>query len=151
MTDEQRAELRRGIEWLVRVVAASQTLSHADIRGSAVMSWRASYSWCDCHDYQVTARGVSNTATDPPPLTTAQQLALSVLIGDESVTADVLADYLLDQGHEYATACYERGREFGASAERERAKAEGEKSEAELTKQFRTRNNYIPCPVPGFD
>jgi hypothetical protein len=47
---------------------------------------------------------------DRSKLTAAQQLALSVLLGDEMVLPQALADYLLDQGHEYATECYEKGK-----------------------------------------
>lgn len=45
-----------------------------------------------------------------PDLPADKVLALSVLIGDESALPQALADYLIEQGHEYATACYEKGK-----------------------------------------
>lgn len=94
MTDETRSELRRVIEAAVR--AGGADTSFRELPGGAGNYYELSV--------------FSAIVFDRPALTSAQQLALSVLLGDESVVPQVLADYLLDQGHEYATACYERGR-----------------------------------------
>lgn len=56
------------------------------------------------------------TDADHPPLTPGQLLGLAALLKDEAVTPQVLADFLLDVGHEYATAVAERA----AREERER-------------------------------
>ena len=118
VTDETRAELRRGIELILRSVSA----------GYGVKSGRPAYMLSGGYAHNLYTDRIPNgiECHNFPPLTTAQQLALSVLIGDESVLPQALADYLLDQGHEYATAVRdaERGRIAGilhdtASAARE--------------------------------
>lgn len=46
-----------------------------------------------------------------PPLTTAQQLALSVLVGEpDRVVLSALCDLLIEQGHEYGVAVAEKAR-----------------------------------------
>lgn len=100
MTDETRTELRRGIELILRSISA----------GYGVKSGRPVYMLSGGYAHNLYTGRIPNgiECHNFPPLTTAQQLALSVLIGDESVLPQALADYLLDQGHEYATAVAER-------------------------------------------
>ena len=107
MTDETRAELRRGIELILRSVSA----------GYGVKSGRPAYMLSGGYAHNLYTDRIPNgiECHNFPPLTTAQQLALSVLIGDESVLPQALADYLLDQGHEYAVECYERGKRDGGN------------------------------------
>jgi hypothetical protein len=113
MDADTRAELRRGIEALVRE-AVGQSRRHG--RCSVLMSrhgepggqmWQSVYLKL-------------NDDTDPPPLTPAQQLALSVLLEDDAVAPQVLADFLLDDGHEYATAVAERAATEARADERRR-------------------------------
>ena len=113
MDADTRAELRRGVEVLVRA-AGEQSRRHG--RCTVMLSrhgepggqmWQSVYLKL-------------NDDTDPPPLSPAQQLALSVLLEDEAVMPQVLADYLLDQGHEYATAVAERAAAEAGTRERER-------------------------------
>lgn len=99
MTDENRAELRRGIEAVVRASMVTGCYVSGQPR-------RETYTGKICADVAV----YRNPSQELPPLTTAQQLALSVLLGDEAVLPQALADYLLDQGHEYATAVAEKAR-----------------------------------------
>ena len=96
MTDETRAELRRGIELILRSVSA----------GYGVKSGRPAYMLSGGYAHNLYTDRIPNgiECHNFPPLTTAQHLALSVLLGDESVLPQALADYLLDHGHEYATA-----------------------------------------------
>lgn len=37
-------------------------------------------------------------------------MALSVIVGDPNTLPQALADYMIDHGHEYATAAYEKGK-----------------------------------------
>ena len=112
MTDETRAELRRFFAAMVRV-AECETLT-VEVIGSEPSGnpWARVSAACQVRE----SKARPGSAPELPPLTTAQQLALSVLLGDESVLPQALADYLLDQGHEYATAVAERAR----AEERER-------------------------------
>lgn len=106
MTDEQRARLRVGIGEVVRAGLSGQPGVRADPDHS-VLSGEAGEPYTE----------IAVVVTHPgshrryPPLTTAQQLALSVLVGDEGVLPQAIADYLLDQGHEYATAIRQAERE----------------------------------------
>lgn len=97
MTDEVRADLRRGIESAVRsgevgyvTVSVGGDFPHDEATRIIV------------HPPNYVA------ARECPPLDTAQQLALSVLLGDPAALPQALADYLLDQGHEYAAAVAEK-------------------------------------------
>jgi len=93
MTDETLAELRRGIEILVRAVAFDRDVA-----------------FCTCHSLHSVVSS-ANTFGPFPPLTTAQQLALSVLVGEpDTVIASALADYLIESGHEYAAAVADKAR-----------------------------------------
>lgn len=114
MDDDTRAELRRGVEALVRAAEAqsrraghcSVTVSRSGMAGGGRV-WQSVYLKVD-------------DADDPPPLTPAQQLALSVLLQDDAITPQVLADYLLDAGHEYATAVAGRAAADARAEERRR-------------------------------
>ena len=93
MTDETRAELRKVFEAAVRAGGA---------------------------DFHETPGGVGNyyslsvfapAVYQHPGLTTAQQLALSVLVGEpDGAVLSALCDLLIEQGHEYAVECYEKGK-----------------------------------------
>ncbi len=56
--------------------------------------------------------------TDLPELTAQDVLALNVLLGDPATLPKALADFMIDQGHEYAVECYEKGK----ADERERVR-----------------------------
>jgi len=67
------------------------------------------------------AEGPKDEARYIPPLPEGKQFALTVLLAEDDTTiANALADYLLDQGHDYATAVAEKARreEREAIAER---------------------------------
>ncbi len=104
MTSENRAELRRGIDAVVRAAESAIEIRVESHEPEPHHRRRACVTV-----YQVG----TGSPPEPKALTTAQQLALSVLLGDESVLPQALADYLLDQGHEYAVACYENGKRDG--------------------------------------
>ncbi len=108
MTDENRAGFR---SWLADMIAVATS-------STGVMDRTRKHHY-PAPNHFVVEIGVSKDGKDIPPLTTAQQLALSVLLGDESVLPQAMADYLLDQGHEYATAVAEKAR----AEERERIAA----------------------------
>jgi hypothetical protein len=105
MTDETRAELRKGFEIMVRAAMGGE---------GAFLNERTFDSHGTVFVTELTSYQRSLGVTHPgqlPPLTAAQHLALSVLVGEpDAVIADALADYMLNQGHEYATACYAKGR-----------------------------------------
>lgn len=95
MTDDTRAELRLIFESVVRAGGADTSLR--EMPGGA-----GNY-----HEISVFSPAVYSH----PPLTAAQHLALSVLLGEpDTVIQSALADMLLDMGHEYATAVAERAR-----------------------------------------
>lgn len=101
MTDENRAELRRVVEALVRrSLCDDATNVYIGSNGSG-----------DGDQMYFVTSFKSDESVALPPLTTAQQLALSVLIGEpDTVIQSALADMLLDMGHEYATAVAEKAR-----------------------------------------
>jgi hypothetical protein len=94
VTDETRAELRRGVEAVVRTALHYNRIivySPEGVNGD--------------HPTVIARIPYAGSVGDTPPLTPAQQLAISVLLGEpDTVVASALADMLLDQGHEYATA-----------------------------------------------
>lgn len=99
MTDETRAGLRRLLEGVARASIADAVVVKGD-------SGRRTGFDKLCSDV-----AVYYTPCDPPPLTTAQQLALSVLLGEpDRVVLSALCDLLIEQGHEYAVECYEKGK-----------------------------------------
>ncbi len=104
MTEQNRSELRRGLEAVVRA-AMGCTSPAVTVEGPANGHTRFRCLVAVREDDFFTA-----PPPEPPPLTTAQQLALSVLLSDEAVSPQALADYLLDQGHEYAVAVAEKAR-----------------------------------------
>ncbi len=108
MTDNTRAELRRGIERLVREADSCIEVRVENNEPAPHHRRRATVSV-----YQV-GTGMPQPT---PPLTTAQQLALSVLVGEpDKAVLSALCDLLIEQGHEYAAAVAEKAR----AEERER-------------------------------
>lgn len=113
MDADTRAELREGVETLVRAAGGQ---SRRQGRCTVLMSrhgevgvgqvWQSVYLKLD--------------GEDDPPLTPAQQLALSVLLEDEAVFPQVLADYLLDAGHDYTLAVAARAAAEARADERRR-------------------------------
>lgn len=108
MTDENRAELRRGLEMLVRASARI----HAN-GWPAVNIRTQEYHYSDGTPAVTRSVEIDGFHPGTPPLTTAQQLALSVLLGDESAMPQALADFMIDSGVEYAVECYEKGKRDG--------------------------------------
>lgn len=105
MTEETRAELRRGIENLVRESLRDSADVEATVWGPIVSNG----GWS--HFTQVEVSSAAIDLLDAPPLTTAQQLALSVLVGEpDRVVLSALCDLLIDMGHEYGLECYEKGK-----------------------------------------
>ncbi len=84
MTDETRNELRKGIEGVLRAVAVPDSSVTTDVT-------------CRGHDVSVAVFTRMSYLVDLPPLTTAQQLALSVLLG-EPVPLGVLLTACEDAG-----------------------------------------------------
>lgn len=98
MTEETRAGLRHGFEALVRAAGAGWRVE-----------WTATLSEGEYLSPPETITGFSVTANRDRPgpwstkhLTTAQQLALSVLLEDDAVLPQALADYLQDLGRQPA-------------------------------------------------
>ena len=98
MTEDQVARLRRGFEAIIRLVRGNGD------PGLAVNTIDPYYPAISVYD----AVKIGNHPL--PGLEAKDHLALSVLLGDEAVLPDALADYLLDQGHEYAVAVAEKAR-----------------------------------------
>ncbi|MCU0703379.1 MAG: hypothetical protein MUF18_05245 [Fimbriiglobus sp.] len=104
MDADTQAKLRRGIEALVQSAAAqSREHGHCSIEISRHGAAGGQSAWM-----AVYAR--LEGQLEFTPLTPAQQLGLSVLIEDETVLPQALADYLLDYGHEYAEAVRQQAR-----------------------------------------
>jgi len=129
MTDDTRIALRQSLEILFRWATAPG----AYMRPSELQSDRVEDK--NCHMW---IEGVvvpldpdTGSAPDFPPLGATKNFALSVLVGEtDIVIANALADYLLDRGHEYAQACFEKGRAQGREEERRRCLAVVDKEEA---------------------
>ncbi len=136
MTDETRAELRRGLTELVTWAMCDNGERTLEVsRGHSRQSRRV----------EVFKRDES---VDPPPLTAAQQLALSVLLDEpDSVIASALADMLLDAGHEYATAVAEKARSEGV--EEERGRCADIVQQARQYMQTMTGNDLIDAVLSG--
>lgn len=114
MDANTRARLREAVQFLVQAATAqSERHGHCPVEVSKSATRRSRP-----HTFFVTLR--LDELPDPPPLTPAQQLALSVLLNDEAVIPQVLADYLLDHGHEYAVAVAAKGAADGRAGERRR-------------------------------
>lgn len=100
MSDDDRAELRRGIEAVVRATLAGKTIRlKAGVSGYTTIAGAGPFD-----------EGAF------PALTPFQQMCLSGLLGDTAMLPQALADYMIDIGHEYATACYEKGKRDGTTA-----------------------------------
>lgn len=94
MSDDTRTELRATVDRLVRLANAGVGVT------------------CELRPQR------RCPPEDTPPLTTAQQLALSVLVGEpDRAVLSALCDLLIEMGHEYAAAVAEKARR----EERERA------------------------------
>lgn len=111
MTDEQRAELRRLVEGVISASAVDglevggvfDEVQHET--GYSIREWGVSIHIVD-------------VGQQPPPLTTAQQLALSVLLG-EDVPLGVLVSALEESGV-YPAGAVEEVRQKAVEQERER-------------------------------
>jgi hypothetical protein len=87
VTDDTRTELRVTVERLVRLANAGVGVT------------------CELRPER------RCPPEDTPPLTTAQQLALSVLVGEpDRAVLSALCDCLIEMGHEYAAAVAEKAR-----------------------------------------
>lgn len=96
MTDETRKELRAVFEAAVRAGGAD----FCEVPGGAGNYYELSV--------------FSPTVYSHPELTTAQQLALSVLLGEpDAAVLSALCDVLIENGHEYAVECHYIGRREG--------------------------------------
>ena len=107
MTEETRKKLRELLAGVVTAIelpdaALGGVLDRPNIEdGYVLREWGVSVHVVAAHD----------TDGEPPPLTTAQQLALSVLVGEpDRVVLSALCDLLIDMGHEYAVAVAEKAR-----------------------------------------
>jgi len=106
MTDETRRKLRVGIETAVRMASCEdQTDSWVDMRGGFTVQF---------FHLDVFKRDES---VEPPPLTTAQHLALSVLLG--ITPEEILIDFLQDTA---GVRVADRAAVERAAAEREQAR-----------------------------
>ena len=107
MTDANRAAFRR---WLADMVAVATS-------PTGVMRRTMKHHY-PAPDELVVEIGVMKKGKDTPPLTTAQQLALSVLVGEpDAAVLSALCDCLIEMGHEiemmgheYAAAVAEKAR-----------------------------------------
>lgn len=114
MTDQNRAKLRRGIESLIRYPNGVGGWVSADFYGPRPALDNEGEMRAGVNVSAGIVFPADTFTLDPiPPLTTAQQLALSVLVGDESVLPQALADFMIDSGVEYAVECYEKGKRDG--------------------------------------
>jgi hypothetical protein len=124
-----RGRLRQGVEQLVRAAAAqSQKHGRCPVEVSRHGATGSGHEWLSVYLRL-------DESPDLPPLTPAQQLALSVLLEDEAVVPQVLADYLLDHGHEYATAVAAKAAADGRAEERRRC-VEAVRFASRLVREF---------------
>ena len=99
MTEETRAELR---SFITRLIAVAEH----DPRAGTVSHYAPSFGQ---HELVCALR--FDPAKVSSELSTAQQLALSVLLGEpDRVVLSALCDLLIEQGHEYGVECYEKGK-----------------------------------------
>ena len=109
MGDESRAELRSGIEALLRTAERGGDVYVIDSPGPRgdpdpprIPTDRVT---------AVVAEWPESGLVPPRELSPEKAFALTVLLGEDDTTiANALADYLLDKGHEYATAVAEKAR-----------------------------------------
>jgi len=119
-------DLRNGIELAIRAEAGG-----ADVLQDYV-STDAAYmtvprSPAVRHEWSLRVVQLAPPGGEPalPPLSVEKQFALTVLLGrDDATIANALADYLLDRGHEYATAVAEKARKEEQEAIAERLYSE---------------------------
>ena len=107
MTKETQAELRLRLTTLVTLAGVpGAEIIDAEPRSFKFRDMPTGHAACAVVFPLGPSGGVS-----PPPLTTAQQLALSVLVGEpDRVVLSALCDLLIEQGHEYAVAVAEKAR-----------------------------------------
>ncbi len=111
--DAQMVELRKGITALLRVVEAGGRLVVNDQDDE----YRDTDRTIPFYAVNVGVRWpVSSSDPPPQPLAPVRLLGLAALLEDEAMLPNALADYLIDQGHGYATAVAEKA----ARDERER-------------------------------
>ncbi len=120
MTGETLAELRPQFETVVRAAFAgghtyttetpAYVTGERDGRPTLYCIYSAGVAFDGLHWADRIAGDLPPPPAELPPLDPGQQLGLSVLLKDAAVTPQVLADYLLDAGHEYATAVAERAK-----------------------------------------
>ena len=125
MTDESRAELRRGLTAVVRAAAVEGAwVPCVDVDVPTASDRQQWWSNAVRVEYPSAARNYRAHFDGPPnpprpPLTDVQQLALSVLLGDPRVSAAVLIGALEDSGVWAAGAVTEMAERVRAE-ERER-------------------------------
>lgn len=107
MTEETRAELRQRLTTLVTLAGVpGAEIIDAEPRSFKFRDVPTGHAACAV----VFPLGPGGSV-NPPPLTTAQQLALSVLLGEpDAVVLSALCDCLIEMGHEYAVAVAENAR-----------------------------------------
>lgn len=138
MTDDTRTELRRGIELFVRLAAKPGVfLAEAAVIHHKLVEPHRSGFLRSLAVGLVEPLEAGNPLPDDsamPPLTTAQQLALSVLVGEpDRAVLSALCDCLIEMGHEYAAAVAEKARQ----EERERVIGHIDRLVNELTSRMR--------------
>ncbi len=100
MTDETRAAVRRVFEAAVR--AGGADTSFGEVPGGAGNYYTMSV--------------FLPVTYNRPELTQFQLMCLSGLIGDQSQLESAVVDWLLDAGHEFTTAAYEKGKADATAA-----------------------------------
>ena len=108
MTDDTRKEFRKAFEMMLRLIAVAT-------EPRIVIDERSRFHR---EPLSITLRDdapiIRITDHQLPPLTTAQQLALTVLVGEpDRAVLSALCDCLIEMGHEYAAECYEKGKRDG--------------------------------------
>lgn len=109
MTDETRTRLRGVLELLVSYTSRLD----GEVRFQTDTGRLGAYvTYTDHVGVQaVISSTPGQVGAESPPLTTAQQLALSVLVGEpDRAVLSALCDLLIEQGHEYAAAVAEKAR-----------------------------------------
>lgn len=104
MTDDTRRELAAGLTAVVRAAMAAETLVVMTRYGYKDERYRALVRVDD------DSRRTGVDYPEPPPLTTGQMLGLSALLGGE-LESRVLADWLTEQGADWAEAVAEKARQ----------------------------------------
>lgn len=111
MTDETRARLRGAIELLVSYAARLDGEARVQTDSGRLGAY---VTYTDHVGVMVVVSTRPEQLGPPTPaLTPFQHMCLSGLLGDPDQLPQALADYMLDQGHEYAAACYQKGKRDG--------------------------------------